>query len=240
MYTFNNGLIGHDLTVKPQTQFFSSSDSEERYAESLKTKPSNWEYRTTPVTYKRNSLGHRSIEINDLNFDNYILFLGCSITEGIGLPVEKRFSNVVADMLNCHAYTIGLAGTGNDVITYNLFTWLHKFKRPKLIVLQWTGSERFLSITKDEKLFPNGSWCDKKIVEFMSLGNEIKYFKARDILYRNLITNLIPDIPIIEIRIGEFYPLKDEARDLLHPGVNANQLKANSLYEEITKLKLFS
>ena len=71
MKIYDNGFIGHNessVTLK-----WAGSDTLENFVKNKKNMPYNWYYNTNSFTYERNSLGHRSKEIKDLDFDNYIL-----------------------------------------------------------------------------------------------------------------------------------------------------------------------
>ena len=145
--------------------FHGRIDSKQTYDNNLKVMGPDWEYSKMFLTYKRNSFGHRSKEFSDLNLDNYILCTGCSIAEGIGLPVSKRYSDVLASMLNCDMYNLGLGGSGNDAIFYNLVTWFATVPiKPKLVVIGWTSESRFLT----EK--------NNSIKLYTTSVNEIEYF----------------------------------------------------------------
>ena len=55
-----------------------------------------------------NSFGHRCKEIADLDFDNYVLFAGCSHTVGVGVTVKQSYPYRVAKKLKCDYYNLGL------------------------------------------------------------------------------------------------------------------------------------
>jgi DNA polymerase III alpha subunit len=56
-----------------------------------------------------------NIKIEDIDLNNYILFIGCSHTEGIGLELQTTYPYLVSEELKCDYYNLGLGGTGIDV-----------------------------------------------------------------------------------------------------------------------------
>jgi hypothetical protein len=131
---FKNGFIGQEA---PYSTEFYFSEEEERFNLELQHQPEDWVYRTKSIQYNLNSHGHRSIEIDELE-DPYILFTGCSHTEGHGLAIEDTYACVVAQQLNMNYYNLALKGSGVDTLYHNLLLFLNKVKvKPKLIVVQW-------------------------------------------------------------------------------------------------------
>ena len=75
-------------------------DTEERYIENLKLNPQALEnngWINKEFTYQFNSFAFRCEEFTN---DPSILFLGCSHTVGVGLPIEHTWPTVVANKLN--------------------------------------------------------------------------------------------------------------------------------------------
>lgn len=251
MYINRSPFIGY--TEDKKYEKFSGTDSLSKFNESIKKMGTNWEYLNLDFDYVRNSYGHRSPEISEINLDNYILFTGCSFTEGLGLPVNKRYSDIVASMLNCDLYNLGLAGSGNDIIFYNLLTWLSTVKqKPKLIVLQWTIDNRFMIIEKNQNIEIYGIWS-KVLEKFIVDGEAYDYFKSKTTYFKQLVRKLF-DVPIIEIQcminmsFAEDEPKHkilftdkvDYARDLIHPGIKANQMLAEKVFNYIKNRELFT
>ena len=135
-FTLNDGYIGYNINYR-YTEFFDGRDNKSNYEANLKKLGPNWYYANAEISYIRNSLGHREKEPVDLDYDNYALCVGCSITEGIALEVDTRYSNILRERLKIDTYNMGLSGTGNDVIAHNLIVWLSKaVKTPKFVVIQ--------------------------------------------------------------------------------------------------------
>lgn len=180
----------YNLLFKRQvdsTFYFIDSDSEELYKKNLVEKPIDWLYRNGTITYKFNSLGFRCNELKDIDFDNYILFLGDSHTEGVGLHLENTYPYQVSKKLYKSYFNLGIGGTGIDVMFYNLITWLHTFPHPKYVVLFYTENTRSLiNPGSDCDTYKNISakWAEGKINQedtnqFIVSGDLLGFFNGR-------------------------------------------------------------
>lgn len=251
MINFFSDYIGYTNNLR-FSHFHGKIDSNKNYINNLEVIGPDWEYAKMPLTYERNSFGHRSKEFSDLNLDNYILCTGCSLSEGIGLPVNKRYSNVLASMLNCDMYNMSIGGSGNDVIFYNLVTWFTNVPiKPKLVVIGWTSRDRFL--TEKNNLIKLYNRSHDEVEDFLVMGDDIDYFSSKTALLKNLIRKII-SVPIIEIPWSNESPNElgkpihtvkftqednvDSARDLMHPGIKSNHNIAVMLYNYINSNSL--
>ena len=123
-----------------------SYDSEERF-NSLE--PSGWT--RDCITYSINSNGFRSIEFSP-SPQFTVLSVGCSLTMGIGLPVEatwpELFCNALRSRLNTQVrnYNLGWPGASNDYISRTLYNALSTLN-PNLVLVLFTYSCRREHIT---------------------------------------------------------------------------------------------
>ena len=124
---FNAGSLAN-RTVKWLPQ-----DTEELYLENLKSNQLALErngWIDTEITYKFNSFAFRCEEFTN---DPSILFLGCSHTVGVGLPVDHTWPTIVANKLNLKCYNLGQGGGSADT-AYRLGSyWIPKIL-PKIVV----------------------------------------------------------------------------------------------------------
>lgn len=180
-----DGLIGHYHAncVLP----FTGSDDEENLNKRLKTEPADWYYRSANISYSFNSLGHRSVEPHEIDFDNYILTTGCSHTEGIGVALEDSYAYVLSKRLGCDYYNLGLGGTGIDTVIHNLTMWLSRYKPPKALIVQWPHHARFLTARTDPDTAPDsekdifvchGAWSYGEGLDMILTGESLNYFKG--------------------------------------------------------------
>lgn len=263
MISLNNDFLGYH--PKEHKVAFSGSDTTERFIANLKLQPEDWYYRNHPISYNRNKNGHRCKDIEDIDLDNYILFSGCSHTEGIGLRLEDTYAYLLSNKLNMDYYNLAIGGTGTDAVNYNIATWFAKVKKPpKLVVVQWPHHVRttvkFFENPHNympEPWYNYGIWSSrdtsnknhKEIGNFLISGEDIGYFKSLRILAKTLVHN-IAKCPIIEItteydelNVGE-YQLKqiDHARDISlstppgHMGIKSELINSHLLYQKAEKL----
>lgn len=244
MLLLNNDFIGHEPSE--HNVLFSGSDTEELYNQHLKSKSIDWYYRTNPISYIRNSNGHRCKEIKDIDLTNYILYAGCSHTEGIGLELENTYPYLLSKSLNCDYYNLSVGGSGIDVILHNLIVWFGTVKqKPKLVVIQWpywARYSRFANEPINETLRTNpitvvGGFADPTLME----GEGVHYFKSIEHLARIKI-NYIIDVPMFNVGLS-YYPSfldddfsifdkLDSARDF-HMGIESHKNLASKLYNRI-------
>ena len=202
---------------------FSGSDKEVLFQENLKTKPMDWYYRNVAISYKRNSWGHRCKDIKDLDKNNYILTIGCSFTEGIGLEQEKTYTHVLAEKLNCDYYNLGLGGSGIDAVLHNLTMWLTNIlDKPKLVIIQYPYWDRFVHF----QLPPTS--CDLKynvlntmtshhenktiVKHLFGSSQEFNYFESVEMLSKLKIENLLEYHQIPYINVGMNYGSREKMR----------------------------
>lgn len=228
----HNKFLGQDETSSSFN--YCSGDSQDTFLENLKSQPEDWYYRDKKITYSYNKNGHRCKELEDIDLSNYILFAGCSHTEGVGLELENTYPYLLSQHYNCDYYNLSLGGTGIDAIEYNLISWFSLIKqKPKFVVVQWPDHSRFLSAYPGyPTLIPNGSWVqDEHGKKFIISAEMSGFFYARKYLSYKLITSLI-DVPIVEAMFHALSPYGsvnvtikkiDLARDLSHSGIKSHQ-----------------
>lgn len=213
---------------------FSGSDREELYEENLKKMPQDWVYRDyKKITYKFNSLGFRCEDISNLDFDNYVLFTGCSHTEGVGLALEDTYPYQVSKKLGCDYFNLAIGGTGIDILEYNLITWFLKHKKkPKYVFIQWPDHSRYTGVFPNyDNLIPIGNWYKEPEFKTFIASTEITGNSyAKKVLASRVLRNII-DVPIIDIQfsgLNSFQPydliikIIDFARDRIHSGIQSN------------------
>lgn len=127
--------------------FFSEED-ELSYNKNKERLGVDWEYSEKEVEFSYNKSGYRC----PLNYDElkpgFLLTMGCSYTEGVGLAEKDTYTYRLADKLGLteNYFNAGMGGLGVDVTFWNsiLFSsWCEKNNIiPKYVVVQLTYSER--------------------------------------------------------------------------------------------------
>jgi len=243
--SFYNGFIG---TNPNSNLLFTGGDTKSTFDKNLKTQSNDWYYRNCRLTYIRNTNGHRCKNLSEIDLDNYILFTGCSYSEGIGVELEKTFPYILSQKLNVDYYNLAVGGSGPDVCFFNLVKFYFTAKKlPKCLILQLPQNTRFLTFNKNPPLnIPfynfNGIWLDE-CKNFILEGEELNYFTSKSKLFLRLIQeiytcpiiNVLPPSPEVckknEVRLSQI----DNSRDLAHPGILSNERTALHLLESIQK-----
>lgn len=84
------------------------------------------------ITYTYNSHGFRCGEFNPA--EQAILTLGCSFTEGVGMPQEQTWPYILAQHLNLPCWNLGVGGGSADMcfrLAKHYLSWL----KPTMVVL---------------------------------------------------------------------------------------------------------
>lgn len=249
---FKDGILGKGTYYNTTCSFLIYEDSEESFNRNLQSQSSDWIYRTESITYQYNSHGHRSIEIDALTGD-YILFTGCSHTEGVGLKLEKTYSYLVAQHFNKPFYNLAIGGAGPDLTMINILGFLSRVKvKPKMVVIQWPNFHRFFKMVDSGISYFPQFYTPSKKDEFYSILLKENYPYLQNIFYRQVIiqnlrnygiNNIIESNDVYNINKQDDNTLKvvfgaqfvDKARDLCHGGNESNKLWANALISAIDK-----
>lgn len=229
---FNKDFIGY--RNPDEVLYFSGGDHEKSFIHNLEKQPHEWYYRNCNITYKINNLGHRCKNIDDINLDNYILFTGCSHTEGIGLELEKTFPYITANDLGIDYYNLALGGTGIDVMTHNLMMWIHTVKKlPKALIIMWPQTTRYTLLQKDPSLLslelPSTINANSK--KFMVMGEQLNFFETVQCMSEKII-NAAYTCKTIHLESG-ILQQGDKARDLCHAGIQSNRAVADQLVQNL-------
>ena len=209
---------------------FLSCESKEIYDRNLINRYSELEkygWITRKFTYKFNSYGFRC---NEFTEDPSILFLGCSHTCGIALPIETVWASIVAKSLGLQSFNLGQGGGSNDTAFRLGYHWIPKLK-PKLVILLPPFEERKEIVTPEYIHFitPMTSTVDEDpnklhAIQWMSdptnsYMNKIKNISALELLCNNHNIKFIVSDPIHQEEILQ----GDLARDLAHPGIGTHK-----------------
>lgn len=211
-------------------------DTKQVFVSNVKSQPLDWEYRTKRVFYNRNSLGHRSKEIKDLDH-NYILFAGCSITVGSAVALEETFAYLTAKHLGLDYYNLAVEGSGYDLVAYNLASWFKNVSvKPKAVIIKWPQTHRTFRFYAD-KTVPLGPWtCKTDIGDRISESDwhnfeniiQTDYFDHYAMIIKNTVMSLLESQGITVIEVTDVESL-DFGRDLKHPGTKTHELFASNI-----------
>lgn len=213
-------------------------DSKERYEYNLKNDHTRLEkfgwLENQNFTYKFNSHGFRCDEFND---DDGIIFLGCSHTVGVGLPLEKTFSQIISKNLNLQCINLAVPATSNDTAFRLASYWIPKIK-PKIVVMMSPDPARFELITEIGKInfMPTpvpakkyeGFYNDWIVNNDNSLLNQEKNKFGVEILSQKNSSKFIFLDALTTIDYIDY------GRDLWHSGLHCNRNIANLILSKIS------
>ena len=123
-----------------------TADTEENYKKVIRT--TEVPYGPNDIEYKYNNYGFRCDDFDSWEkFPYRILYAGCSMTEGIGLPLDDIWPKLMHKRM-CEEYniempywTIASGGTGLDQMVRYLYN-LKDLIRPQIILCYLPGKER--------------------------------------------------------------------------------------------------
>lgn len=192
-----------------KTLSFYQTDSEELYERNKNRFGKEWIWYDRSFTYVFNSQSFRmNKEIDDINFDNYCVFFGCSFTMGHGLPVEETFAYKVASNLNTDYINAGVGGASPKYVADNLIKFLSNVdKKPKLVIINWPNLFRTYYQDSESIVFKipeinqKDKWyddykdflIDEKVVDnFIKLRNMCKEIcRSKKLLYYDFTQALV-------------------------------------------------
>lgn len=180
------------------------------------------------VKYKFNSYGFRC---NEFVEHNNIVFLGCSLTLGIGINIEDTFSEIVSRQLNMNNCNLSLAGGSNDAMFRIAYHWLPQLK-PKVVIVWAPHKERseiFIN-GAHECLLPTLTRESKWYINYLKeQQNHIINYQKNRLAIENICNQLNTKLLFLHVDDWNFDYYKDLARDLMHPGVKSHRLIANEM-----------
>lgn len=213
-------------------------DTEELYRENLRTNYhtlNNLGWIDNHFTYSFNSYGFRCKEFTS---SPSILFLGCSHTAGVGLPLKNIWPELVAEALRLQCVNLGIGGSSIDTSFRMLHGYIDKIK-PKIVVLMKPEKMRleFFNYDGPENLGPwTGTQFETHRVYSDWITNENNDFFQRE---KNLlaINQICKERNIKYLEVApEDYKYIDFARDLAHMGINTHKIISEDI---ITRIQSF-
>jgi hypothetical protein len=115
------------------------TDTKEKHEYNRKKLGPQWHWYDLNFTYKMNNHGYRmNKELDEVDFDNYYAFFGCSFTTGIGLPIEETFAYKISKRADVDYVNAAIGGGSPSLVHLNLinmFTFAPK--KPKAVIINW-------------------------------------------------------------------------------------------------------
>lgn len=226
------------------------TDSQETYQHNLthrKNELEENEWIDKEIVYSINSEGFRCPEFDD---NSCIMFLGNSITAGIGVEYEKIYPTMVSRVLGLTCANISMPGGSIDTSFRLALHWIPKLK-PKIVVLDVGIIDRIELLTTDRAInyLPSGYNTSTFYTEYI-LTEENSFLNYKKNMLAILKLCEINNVKFIETQWGR--PAKDpndnlyglewvrpkfnkKGRDLIHPGKYNHLSKSLSILDQIVK-----
>ena len=214
-------------------------------------------YRPEDFNYKFNEHGFRCGIFENIK-ENGIIYIGCSHTEGQGLPTTDTWAYKLHQKFNdISYYNLAKSGTGIEFISKTLYHYIPIFK-PKYIFLQCPDYHRrnfmfnnkaesrfsttlILKDLKDNDLFLDKSYAIDKFAESLKIVDLLSQLYNTKVIF----CPLFKYISIVARKISKDNNFKnfiftnaemkiiDYARDSFHYGPKSHENFANDLFNKL-------
>jgi|TARA_S200002703_G_C3777816_1_gene239529 hypothetical protein len=163
------------------TKLWKASDTKDMFERRLSE--GNKEYwKDKVIEYRYNNYGFRTDD--DFNgYDEGVITLGCSFTEGIGLPIEYTWGYKIAKYLNTKHWNFGVGAMGLDTAFRYLVGASEKLKFNKVFLFVPPFYRNEFIIRDNELIKPYLTEGEKRDIVH-TLGNRIDH---------NIFINMIPE-----------------------------------------------
>lgn len=153
-----------------------------------------------------NNHGHRCKNLQDVNFHNYILFVGDNLGLRLDLPLEETFPYIVSKKLSIDYYNLCVFNGGIDIIKHNLFLWLKKYPAPKAVVIASEFANALIVSDLNFSFIEPAYLGDPIVSDMLDGANMCGFFTGRQILFSHLIDNFVP-CPIYQVLVKDQIPV---------------------------------
>lgn len=183
-----------------------------------------WDGPRGEFTYKFNSHGFRADEFSN---EPSVMFIGCSMTMGVGIELENTWAHMVARDLGLKNHNLATGGSSNDA-SFRLFNHWHRIHRPELVVYYSPPRERMEIVTLDRKmvnLLPQGHVVDNMYKQWILAHYNGEFNQQKNVMAVELLCRE-SNIPLVWLPHEQMFKTSDGfesipyeyGRDLLHPG----------------------
>ena len=201
-------------------------DTEERYKKHLSQADTRemleqFGWIDCEITYSFNEYGFRC---DTFDHKCEILFNGCSMVEGIGLPLEQTWAKQVADHLNIPYHSIAISGSDWQYATQRTVAWVPKLK-PKILMIKeppacrlswWTDENENISFDiEDPEIM-------RDYIDLIATEKNQKWWRysMKELTRKVCNENSCKPIFIPPFCLNKYGGAPENcARDLAHPGI---------------------
>ena len=173
------------------------------------------------IIYKYNNQGFRTHDLLDLYGQTVDIALGCSFTEGVGLPVDCIWPSLIEQQTNLPMLNLGSGGGSTDTVARVLTNICSLYKINAVYIL-WPRINRFENIQQNRISAVLPQNANLEHAWFLDEENSAQRFYKNQILVRQL--SKVYNFNIKEHKILDNWQiLGDYARDQMHAGVLSHQ-----------------
>jgi len=217
----------------------SGSDSYYQLRKNRKKMGKSWFYHDKTISYKYNQLGFRTKNIEDIDWKNSIVIFGCSNVAGVGIAFEDTVSVRLESILKIPVINLGVSGYGIDLACLNSLCIHNHYPHPKAIVQIWSGAARYSELTGsidcikswEPRLPKSKTYCgshDWEVRNDYYVEFDRTIWKEKTIYYEG--TYFYDTHKRYNV---DFFDKIDLARDLIHPGVETQQMAAEMIANKL-------
>lgn len=182
-----------------------------------------------------NSHGHRCKELTELNFRNYILFVGDNAGLKLDLPIEKTFPYITSKQTGMDYYNLAVFNGGLDVVKNNLVVWLSKFPPPRAIILSCEFINALLVSNKNREYLNSADLSNPVVNDMIDSANRCGFFLGRQYLLDKMLSSLT-STPVYQLVINDkIKPLTNNCIDIHWDGIDHEYI-SNTLSSSIKLL----
>jgi hypothetical protein len=188
----------------------------------------------TPFTYQFNSLGFRC---NEFTSDPSIMFLGCSYTIGIGLPLETIWPELISAQLKMQCVNLGIGGGSCDTAFRLCHGYIDNIN-PKIVVLMNPPPIRMEHILDSPRNLGINRCPDKESEIMLKLWisdeNNDFFNREKNVLGIQMMCQSrgIKFIYVESATLATNCLSTSLARDLGHAGIESHRLFANEIINQ--------
>lgn len=236
----NTGIVyGNELfPAQPVDGKFCVTDSKDRFNKNKKKLGTDWYYYHAPVNYTVNSRNYRCPEFEDIDWQNSIILLGCSIAYGVGLDDNDCLAAMLYKELGIPVINLGIPGASTQFSLDTSVLVKKLYGNVKGIVFAWSMYSR--SVLYKNPIEHIGAW---NIEDYKLLTDYTHTMTTARLAYDTskfvwegtprVDCSYFPDTAQL-LGITQL-PKIDLARDLSHPGIESTKASAVLIADMLAK-----
>jgi hypothetical protein len=218
------------------------TDTQELFKKNLTKQPSDWIYRTKSICYNLNKNLYRTYEFETIDWEKSVVIFGCSNVFGVGLAESDTVSAQLSLLINKPVINMGVGGTSLMYNLYNSVILLAGYQTPQAVIQLWSNYDRCTYFKEDEIVY-GGAW-NMKMGDYMNVWNQDPANPQTNAIFASKIFKQLCNgktkyyeasffKDTAELLECDQLVYNNDARDLIHPGINSAYLAAVRIAENL-------